>query len=167
MKSVLIAYYTKTGSTKKTAELIEKTLKEAGLNAEAKAVSDDLSPADYDACIIGGPVNGMQWVPQAAQFASKWAEILKTKKTVLFCLSYIYLTGGSFWKNSIAKILKPFADSTDAMETAVFGGRVEGPLPAPMRFIFGIKRDSPLDLVNHEGIAAWAKELAPRLQDGD
>lgn len=163
MKKVLIAYWSKTGSTQETAELIGNILIQNKFDVVVAPISSCTDIANFDICIIGAPINGMQWVPDATAFVDRNANILSTKKTVLFCLSYIYQTGSSIWHNAIAKTLQPFAEKTNAIETAVFGGRVAEPVPLPMRYIFGIKKESPIDLMNTEEITQWTQDLIPRL----
>lgn len=163
MKKVLIAYWTKTGSTKETADTIGNILRVNNFDVVVSPISSCTDMTSFDICIIGAPINGMKWVQEASDFIETHATVLSNKTTVLFCLSYIYLTGSSLWQNVIAKTLKPFAEKSRAIETAIFGGRVEEPLPFPMRIMFGIKKDSPLNLVSVDKISQWVQELIPRL----
>lgn len=163
MKKVLIAYWSKTGSTQETAELIGNVLTQNNFEVVVAPIFSNPDVSSFDICIIGAPINGMQWVPEAVNFVDSNAALLSTKITVLFCLSYIYHTGATIWHKTIAKTLQPFAEKTNAIETAIFGGRVAQPMPLPMRFIFGIKKESPIDLVNIDDISQWTQELIPRL----
>lgn len=57
MAKVLIGYYSRTGNTKKMAEIIEKTLQEEGLDADNKKVEDIKVDEllNYDAIILSSP----------------------------------------------------------------------------------------------------------------
>ena len=57
MAKGIVIYHTRSGNTKKMAEIVAESMNEAGLPTECKAVSDvkaeDL--LDYDAIVIGSP----------------------------------------------------------------------------------------------------------------
>lgn len=67
-KRILVCYATKTGSTRETAEAIAKELESKGFEAEAHALAQAGDLSSYDGVVVGAPVNGMAWHPEALAF---------------------------------------------------------------------------------------------------
>jgi len=160
MKSILVCYFTRHGSTREAAAVMHAYLTEKGFDAEILPLDRVGSLDRYETVVIGAPINGMKWVPEAVSFVEARQKELKQKRTAVFCLSYIYFTGGNFWKKAIEKALDPAAKKTGAIKTGIFGGRIDDSLPAPMRAIFGIPKDAPLSLFDPAPLKAWIAELA-------
>lgn len=163
MKKILIAYFTRFNSTLEAAKLIAETLGEKGWDAEVKPLASVASLEGFDAVIIGAPINGMRWVPEAVAFVGTFGEELKGRSVGFFCMSYIYFTGSGFWKKAIDGAFTTVSKSVPPLITGVFPGRIDASLPSPMRFIFGISRDAPLDLFDPAVIRRWALEFAEKL----
>ncbi len=164
MNKILVCYHTKTGSTSEASGIISATLKKNGYTVDLLPLAEVTGIEQYDAVVIGAPINGMQWVPQAVQFTETWESALREKKTAVFCLSYIYFTGGSFWQKAIAKTLETAGSRIKAIKTGIFGGRIDSFLPAPMRFIFKIKKDAPLSIFDPKAIEKWTLSLIQSLK---
>lgn len=160
MKPVLFCYMSRHGSTREAAEIMHAFPIKKGFAADILPLAEVTSLAGYDTVIIGAPINGMKWVPEATAFVDAHAVELKGKRTAIFCLSYIYFTGGNFWKKAIEKALDPAAKKIGAERTGIFGGRIDTSLPAPMRAIFGIPKDAPLSLFDPEPIEKWISALS-------
>lgn len=147
MKTILIAYVSITGSTKAAAEEIARVLQEKGLQAESKKIAEitESSLARYDGICIGAPINGMMWHSEATAFLERNKTVLAEKKTVLFCLSYMHGKGRNLWSRAIEKSMQTSANSIGALSTEIFPGKIDSPLPSPMRFVFGIPKNCPND----------------------
>lgn len=158
----LITYYSKTGTTKEIAEQLAHTLQERGRKVDVLPLEEatDLSP--YSHVLLGAPINGMQWVPQAQGFLQAHADELTTKTVSLFTVSYVMHSGWGFWKKLVTKGITALADTVGAQEVAHFRGRIDSPLPGPIRLLFGIRSKTPLDLRTPTEVTAWADELAAR-----
>ena len=158
MANVLIAYVTKTGSTEKAARLIASRLEENGYYTTVLPIDKAGDLETYDDVIIGGPINGMSWHQDAAAFVTANAEKLKSRNVSFFCLSYIYKTGSAFWRKQISKAFNASSAIVKPEMTGIFGGVIENPMPAPIRFIFGTKKDAPADQQDDGAVLEWAEK---------
>jgi hypothetical protein len=77
----------------------------------------------------------------------------------LFLVSYMFENGRSMWKKALQKEKTRLAELLGARSAEFFGGRIDKQLPGFARLIFGIPRDTPLDIRNWEAIESWAKSL--------
>lgn len=143
MEKILIGYYSKTGSTKSTAEYIKNALNSDYL-IDIKEIQSIKTLDGYSKVILGAPINGMQIVPQMKNFIEKHHESLRMIPNYFYALTYAYNHGRKFVKKGIDKDLK---NITSPIQSKVFviGGVADKPMPKPMAFIFGLKSDEPLD----------------------
>lgn len=155
----LIAHKSHTGTTKEAAEIIQNVFISKALDVELLEISEVKSVDKYDLIIIGAPINGMHWLPEASNFISKHEITLKKKKVACFALSYIINDGRKFWKNRMRSNFKNICQLNDPIDTMIFGGKIDKPMPAPARFIFGLSKEAPLDYRDNKKIEDWAKGL--------
>ena len=155
---VLIIYMTKTGTTKETADIINEVLIKEKFDVEVLKISEVDSIEKYEMIIIGGPINGMRWLPQISTFLEDNQSILNNKKVACFAFSIIS-DGRKFWKKRIHKNFKKSYDSIKPIETAIFGGKIDQPMTGLPRLIFGLPKGSPLDYTNHDMVKNWSKKL--------
>jgi menaquinone-dependent protoporphyrinogen oxidase len=167
MKRILVAYWTKTGTTRGAAEEIARVLSSRGLVAEARELGAVGEQGSWDALILGAPINGMAWKPEALAFLKAHAESFRGKPVAYFLVSYLLFEGRPSIRAAIRRALEPAAAIHPPLATGAFGGRLPGPLPAPMRLLFGVRKDAPLDLVDLAAVRDWAAELAAGLGGGD
>ena len=65
MSKILVAYVSKTGTTKEVAEEIGRILEEKGLEADVMEIPRVQGFEGYSGAVIGSPINGMRWLPEA------------------------------------------------------------------------------------------------------
>jgi len=159
MGTTLIAYATKTGTTQEIAQYAAEYLTETGVESVALPIAEVRSLDDYSAVVVGAPINGMRWVPEAVSFVTKHREALRTRPVALFALSYMHDHGRPLWRRAIEKSVSASAEVAGATTVAIFGGRINTPLPGFARFLFGIPKDLPLDTRNREAIREWIHSL--------
>ena len=160
MKTILIAYATKTGTTEETAREIASTLEERGFRVEVKPMAQVASLDGWDGVVIGAPVNGMDWLPEAASFVASRKSGLAGTRVAVFFVSYLYFGGRTMWRKAIEKKLAMAAATAGASASVVLGGRLPGPLPGFARILFGKPKDAPLDARDHGVTREWAASLA-------
>lgn len=156
MRKVLITYVTKTGTTAQSAAAIGSLLQENGFETVVTPLEEACPMALYDSVIIGGPVNGMAWHPQASAFVAEHAAELAGKDISFFCMSYIYFTGKNFWRKAIAGVFTKPSGAVKPRMTGIFGGKVGERMPAFARLIFGIAKDAPADCTDFDAVREWA-----------
>ncbi len=159
MTKILITYASATGTTKEIAGEIGKVLEEKGLVTELKAMSEVQELEKYSGVIMGAPINGMQWLPEASNFVEAHQGKLQQVPTACFLVSYLLMTGREGWKKVIRKSLNKVKAKINPVMVGMFGGKIGEDFPAVARFIFGIKKDAPKDARDWQTIRNWATEL--------
>lgn len=82
--NVLVAFATRHGATAEIAERIAARLQAAGLQAEARSVSDVNDVGPYDAVVIGGAAYMFHWLKDATAFAKRHQKDLARRPVWLF-----------------------------------------------------------------------------------
>src|SRR4051794_24607977 len=81
---VLVGHASAAGSTAGIAERIAGTLREAGLEADARPLGPGVSVDDVDAVVLGSAVHSMHWLPEALQFLTRTAATLGARPVWCF-----------------------------------------------------------------------------------
>jgi menaquinone-dependent protoporphyrinogen oxidase len=148
MKKVLIAYVSKTNTTREYAEYIKEQLQSEAVQVDVVEVSQVTNLHSYDVAVIGSPINGMMWLPEAVQFVEANKEDLTKLPTFYFFVSYIYESGRKMWKKAIDSSMNTVSKIVSPVAVGKFSGRVEKKFNRFISFLFGLKKDTPLNLVS-------------------
>jgi menaquinone-dependent protoporphyrinogen oxidase len=159
-KKILVAYYTKTGSTKETAEFIGSVLEEQGLAADVLPFGAVAELSAYDGFVVGAPVNGMAWRPEAIEFVRAHQEALASRPTAFFLLSIGYGVGRESLKQVIPARFDGAAALVAPVARACFGGLMSAEPPLVLRLAFGIKKGAPRDGRDWNKVRAFAEGFA-------
>jgi menaquinone-dependent protoporphyrinogen oxidase len=81
---VLVAYATRHGSTAGIAERIAAGLRETGLEAEVRPVSEVSDVGSHDAFVIGAAAYLFHWLKDATRFVQRHRELLAGRPVWLF-----------------------------------------------------------------------------------
>jgi menaquinone-dependent protoporphyrinogen oxidase len=162
-KRLLVGYVTKTGSTREVAEAIAKELSGKGFSAEAKSLAEAGELSGYEGFVIGAPVNGMAWHPDALAFVRANKAALAAKSTAYYLLSIAYGIGRDSFRKSIPARLDPAAAIVAPVASAAFGGFMAQDPPLVLRLAFGIKKGSPRDSRNWDDVRSFAALLAAKM----
>ena len=81
---VLVAYASKTGSTKGIAEFIGEKLQGHGIEVDVKDVTSIKDAAGYDAYVVGSAVYIFHWMKEAKQFISRNQKLISGRPVWLF-----------------------------------------------------------------------------------
>ncbi len=165
MGTVLIAYISKAGSTKEIAEEIGRVLGENGIQTEIQELLKLQDIDDYSAVVIGAPINGFRWLPEAEKFIEDHKAQLEKKQTAYFIVSYLIKTARASLRKKMGQTLEKAKSIVAPISEGYFGGKVDADFPALFRLMFGVKKDTPLDVRNWDEVRAWAAELAARLKE--
>lgn len=163
MGRVLVAYATKTGTTREVAEEIGKVLSARGHSVEVADIAANPSAEGYSAVVVGAPINGMKWLQAAEAFVAANAPALRVAKTSYFFVSYLLFEGRPAFGKIIGKSLDAASALASPLMKGAFGGRLPSELPAFARLLFGVKRGRPLDIRDWLAIRDWASELAGKI----
>jgi menaquinone-dependent protoporphyrinogen oxidase len=164
MNKVLVAYTSKTGTTKNYAEVLASALKAQGLEVDVMTLAEAGGFDGYDAVLIGAPINGMQLVPEATGFLAANQARLAGRKTAVFAVSYMHGKARNMFSKAIEKSTAKAAATAGALDWKVFPGRIDRPMPGIARLLFGLAADLPVDRQDPEAARAWASSLAGSLK---
>lgn len=162
MKRIAILYLSKTGTTKEAAEIIKETLESSDYQVDLMEMTTQVSLTDYQGVILGAPINGFKWVPEATAFAESHSTILNQMPTALYAMNYLGEMGRKGTKATILKSFSALKAQLSPLDIRLFGGKIDKALPGPVRVLFGVKNDSPLSAMNPADIQSWAKELTTK-----
>ncbi|WP_433633243.1 flavodoxin domain-containing protein [Halomicrococcus sp. NG-SE-24] len=89
MPSILIAYGTGEGQTKKVAEYIDSVLERRGLDVTTTRVSEasDIAVSEFDGVLIGASVNNRRHQPEVLVFVERHGQALADRPSGFFQLS--------------------------------------------------------------------------------
>ncbi len=163
MKNLCIAYVTKTNTTKEIAIEIAKIAREKGWEVKVIGMSNVESLDAYNAVLIGSPINGMQWLPEAYDFVEKNKKYLKQVPTSYYLVSYLMNSGSKMWKRMINNSLNKAIKVVKPMMIGKFDGKIEDAFGTIPRLLFGVKKDTPQDLRNWDAIRQWAISYIDKL----
>jgi len=158
MKPLLIVQTSPAGSTLEIAGMLQKALEALGRPTVVASFAEGPDLAAYSGVIAASPIHGMRWLPEASAWVDAQREALRKVPCALVAVSYLYFEGRASWKASILKGLEALRAPLPHASIQVFAGRLPSPLPTPARWLFGVKKGRPLDLVDPAAVAAWAAD---------
>lgn len=158
-KKILIAYYSKTGTTTKVCTLMKTKLEEATVQVDMMEFGNVKNLEAYDTVVVAAPINGMQYVEVASTFIKNHEQVLADKQIVVVYISYILKSGRKFWKNRITNGINALTKSLNPVSVVCFGGIIDSEFPRFARWIFGIPKETPLDLSNDDEVVSYVEEL--------
>ena len=155
---ILIAYASRYGSTRETAEAIAATLREHEQKVEVlpAAEVDDLGP--YGAVVLGGGIYIGRWHRDARGFARHFGNELRGLPVAVFALGPV--TDKPEDKAAARAQLEKSLDRLpiEPFSVRVFGGAVD---PTKLRFPF--THMPAADVRDWDEIRRWAVELAEEI----
>ncbi|WP_265581813.1 flavodoxin domain-containing protein [Methanofollis aquaemaris] len=161
---ILIAYATKHETTREIADAIAETLKEQGIDAEARSVGTVDSVFGYDGVVIGSPIYMGKILKEAKQFVARFAGALQERPTAAFAvgMSCKDLTDENCRK--VEKAMEPVTGPLQIRgEMGMFAGRMN-PSFAPVIGLFMRYDEAKTeDARDWDAIRTWARELPGRL----
>lgn len=171
MAPVLVAYATQYGSTREVAEAVAATLRDRGLEADARPVGEVHSLEGHEGIVLGAPFYMGHWPKDAGRFLSRHHEALTQRSVAIFSLGplgageqEIVESRGQFdkelekypWLTPVA--LEMFTGKYDPSKLS-FAHRLIAALPvSPLRGM------PACDLRDWMAIRAWASDLAQKLR---
>lgn len=160
--STLIAYATRSGSTREVAEEMAAALRSEGLPVDCQPLRSTRTVAGYRVVVIGAPLYMFKWHRDAFAFLSRHRQALENLPVAVFALGPFHdeqkewVEVRALFDRELAK-LPWFAPSA----RAVFGGKFDpATLRFPMNLIPALKKMPASDIRNWEEIRTWALGLA-------
>lgn len=172
---LLVAYATRHGATGGIAERIAATLRDAGIEAEARPVGEVRDAAAYDAFVVGGAAYMFHWLKEASGFVRRHHDLLASRPTWLFSsgplgTDLVDKDGNDVLEVSRPKELAELATLVGAREVRIFFGAWDPEYPAIglaeriLRMTPASKTAFPTgDFRDWPAIDAWAREIAAQV----
>ena len=159
--TVLVAYATKSGSTREVADAVATTLSRQGLASEVRAAADVSSLEPYRAVVLGAALYMGRPHRDARRFLRRHRAQLAERPFAVFAMGPGSLkdTDVAGSRGQLDRALGRLPELRP-LEVAVFGGVVK---PEQLRFPFN--RMPAADLRDWDAIEAWAGEVAEAFGD--
>jgi len=166
-QKILVAYASRTGSTAGVAEMIGKTLSEAGHQLDVLPMKDVKEIVKYDAVIAGSAIQSAAWLPEAVHFVRVHQPDLKAKPFAAFlvCMTLAMKNGDyrqqvTAWMDPVCRLVMPvskglFAGALDIHKVPNFSDRVKFRLSVKL----GVWADG--DHRDWTSIRVWTESLIP------
>lgn len=125
MKSVLIAYATKHGSTAEVAQFMGEVLRERDLAVTVAAAETVEDVAGYDAVLVGSPIYGGMWLTEISQFLERFADALAQKPTYFWMTCIRVLEPDGLEHAQREYVYQPLMKRIGVREVGVFAGKLK------------------------------------------
>ena len=170
-KNILITYASGYGSTAEVAQEIGRYLVEEGFTVEVLTPAEVASLSQYDAVIVGSPIQYDRWMRETREFVIKNQEYLSKHPVAYFfnCLALAVRTDETEKKAmQYTNKLNSLSSHVQPLSIGKFAGVLDfRKMPILLRFIFkifgaitGLKEG---DYRDWNEIRLWAKNLAIKL----
>jgi menaquinone-dependent protoporphyrinogen oxidase len=164
-KKVLVGYATRYGSTKEVAEIIARSVSEAGIEVDVCQVRDIKSLTDYKAVILGAPLFMFHWHNDILRFLSTHQRILLDLQVAIFALGPTHDPyDEQEWRDSWSQLNKELEKYSwlKPVEIEMFGGKYDpAKLKFPLKMMAG---NTPgTDIRDFDTIRDWAEKLTIKL----
>jgi menaquinone-dependent protoporphyrinogen oxidase len=163
----LVAYATKSGSTREIAEFMTKVLGEMGLQVNLEEMKNVKSINGYDALVLGAPMYMFRIIGDAGSFLKKFKKVIEQTPTAFFSLGPTadkeedWRTVRGNFEKEMAKYpwFKPVA-------TEVFGGKLDSSkLVFPYNLLPGKDQLPQGDIRDWDKIRTWTESLLAKFQE--
>jgi menaquinone-dependent protoporphyrinogen oxidase len=164
MKSVLVCYATRYGSTGEIASVIARELETGGFEVTLSPLSLVENPGIYSAVVIGSPLYMGKWLVEARDFVSRFRKELQGLPVAVFTVGYSF---GDRMKEHIASsddALAPVRIFLIPVAAGNFPGRIDTDrMSLTDREIIRLAGITPGDFLDRDEARQWARKIVPRL----
>lgn len=159
MTKVLITYASKYGSTAEAAQAIAATLPDSDVVPVAEA-----SLEGYEAVILGAPLYGGEWLPEAVAFVRDNRAALAAMPVALFVVAIRLHHDDEGMREAVLRAIAPAPATAKPVAVGMFAGRLlPDKLGAIERMQVQSKGLPTGDYLDLDAVRAWAAEVGPQL----
>jgi menaquinone-dependent protoporphyrinogen oxidase len=160
LKTVLICYATRYGSTGEIASIISEELGEAHLEVTLSPVSLVKDPGTSDAVVIGSPLYMGKWLAEARDFVSRFRTQLQARPVAVFTVGYSFRDRLKEDIGTGVDVLAPIKLFISPVSEGYFAGRVDpDSMTSTDLEVTRLVGVSPGDFINHEAVRMWARSI--------
>ena len=170
-RHILVCYATGYGSTQQVAEFIGKLLQEEGASVDVKNIQTITQLENYDAVIVGSPIQYDTWVPVARNFVKNNTALFKKIPVAYFfnCLTLAKRNEKTLAQaNKYADTVRSINSEIQPVSIGQFAGAVKlSVLPIVFKLLFyfllkfvGVKEG---DYRDWDAITAWTNKTVEKM----
>jgi menaquinone-dependent protoporphyrinogen oxidase len=164
MRSVLVCYTTRYGSTGEIASIIAGELQKEGFTVTLSPLSQVENPGNFDAVVIGSPLYMGKWLTEARDFVSRFRKELQDLPVAVFTVGYSFKDRMKEYIAPNEDALAPVRIFISPVAAGYFPGRVDTDrMNLTDREIIRLSGITPGDFLDHAEAGRWARELPERL----
>ena len=167
---ILVAYSTRTGSTKGVSECIGKTLSALGESVDVLPMQEIKDLSHYRAVIAGSAIQAVKWLPEAFDFVKTHRNDLNKKPFAAFlvCMT-LAMPKGESYRGTVSSWLDPVRSLVSPINVGLFKGTLDvKKIPSfsdrfkfRMSVLFGIWKEG--DHRDWVSIQNWTENLKSHL----
>lgn len=163
---VLVTYASRYGATAGIAEAIADTLRQEGLEADARPTKEARDLGGYRAVVLGSPIYMGRWLSEASDFVKRHYEDLKGLPVAYFTVGILPREKpeeGRQVHYGVIEKARQIAPEVEPVAVGMFNGALDkGKLGFFMRALMTLMRAEEGDFRDWEAIRDWAKTLVAR-----
>jgi menaquinone-dependent protoporphyrinogen oxidase len=164
MRSVLVCYTTRYGSTGEIASVIAGELEIEGFEVTLSPISRVGNPGPYDAVVIGSPLYMGKWLAEGRDFVSRFRKELQDLPVAVFTVGYSFRQRVKEYIVPSDDALAPVRVFISPVAAGYFPGRVDTDrMSLTDREIVTLAGITPGDFLDPGEARRWARELPERL----
>lgn len=163
-EKLLVAYATRTGTTREVAETIGKVLKEKGATVDVQNAKEADDLTTYRAVVLGSAIRAGNLMPEAVEFVKANQKRLAQMPVAYFIVCATLREDTEENRREVAAYLDPLRELITPVEEGLFAGAIDrSKLSFPLRLILKAMKAEEGDWRDWDAIRAWADALYPAL----
>ena len=164
---ILVAYATRTGSTREVAEFVGQVLRDAGAEVDVRLAREIFNMSYYDSVVLGTAIRSGHPLPEAVGFAQRQQVELRGMPVAYFTLGITMIDDTPQNRKAATEFARPLLQITQPVSLGLFAGKVDHTrFRQPRRFLLSLNKTGPMADADHRDwyiIRAWAESLIPVL----
>lgn len=162
---VLVAYVTRTGTTRSIAEAIRDVLCQCGAAVDVRRATDVDDIDVYDAVVLGGAVRAGRLLPEAVGFVKEHREALEQMPFAAFLVCATLKDDTEENRREAYGYMEPLREVVEPDLEGFFAGAIDvSELSFPMRLILRLTNQEGGDWRDWDAVRAWAGQLPDVLE---